>query len=249
MAAINPLSGLRSRMAVSLIGCIFLAGSFFLSPCPARAGTIVLDPGHGGNDGGAWAAANLPKSNSPLRWPRTSPPGWPSTPGRTDPDRGYRSGAGGSGCRGQPPAGRFDDQPPRRRGPLLQQSHGRRLFPQRGTALVTSGDFDPGAPQQDWIPDRPAWARLQIRHQHQSQHLANAIQQALIHGGNVRRGYRRQHSPGNLDGRRPAGGAAGSGLLAPDGRPLTSQQFQQQLSDGAEPIAAAIETAAAELAR
>ena len=248
MAAINPLSGLRSRRVVSLIGFLFLAGTVFLSPCPTRAASIVLDPGHGGNDRGASGSGEFPEKRFTLalaqqiagllagrhrvELTRTadidlSPADRAAVANHLQADLMISLHAA--------VAPYCTD----RTATVYYHNEERLVFPPEMSIPGTPGGLD---------AERPAWARLQIRHQHQSQHLAAAIKRALIDGGSV---------DVVTVGSAPLVALMGAdlpavllevGCLHPT-VPLTAQQFSQQLTDYAEPIAAAIETAVNELAR
>ena len=59
MAAVKPIYRVRSRVFVTLIAFLSLIGPLFLPVPITQAATIVLDPGHGGNDGGAGSGSEL----------------------------------------------------------------------------------------------------------------------------------------------------------------------------------------------
>lgn len=248
MAAINPLSGLRSRMVVSLIGFVLLAGSFFLSPCPARAATIVLDPGHGGNDGGACSSGEFPEKQFTLALARDI--------------------AGLLAKRHQVVLTRTADidLSPADRAAVANHLQANVMISlhaavapycdNRTAAVFYHNEERLSFPPEISIPgapdgldsDRPVWARLQIRHQHLSKHLAATIRQALIDGGTVDAVTVSSAPLVALMGADVPAVLLEVGCLHPT-VPLTSRQFKQQLADYAEPIAAAIETAVDELTR
>ena len=53
MSTLKRVTACRSRVLVSLLGYFFLIASLLLPAVEAQTATIVLDPGHGGKDGGA----------------------------------------------------------------------------------------------------------------------------------------------------------------------------------------------------
>jgi N-acetylmuramoyl-L-alanine amidase len=248
MAEINPLSNLRSRRVGSLIGCIILTVALFLSPCPARAATIVLDPGHGGNNRGASGSGEFPEKRFTLALAQQIA-GLLAGRHRVELTRTADidiapadRAAVANHLRADLMISLHTAAAPYcadRTAAVYYHNEERLSFPPEmpipGTAAGTDGD-------------RPAWARLQIRHQHQSQHLAAAIRRALIDGGSVDTVTVGSAPLVVLMGADLPAVLLEVGCLHPT-VPLTAQQFSQQLTDYAEPIAAAIETAVNELAR
>jgi N-acetylmuramoyl-L-alanine amidase len=248
MAAIYPLSGLRSRVAVSLLGCIFLAGSVFLSPCPSRAATIVLDPGHGGNDGGACSSCKFTEKQFTLALAQSIAARLAAR---------HRVELTRTADIEIAPADRAAVANHLQADVMISLHAAVAPYCADRTAAVYCHDEERlSFPPEISIPgtsagldgDRPAWARLQSRHQHQSQHLAKAIRQALIHGGSVDEATVGSTPLVALMGADLPAVLLEVGCLHPT-VPLTSQQFKQQLSDWAKPVAAAIEAALDELAR
>ncbi|BBO70985.1 hypothetical protein DSCA_49150 [Desulfosarcina alkanivorans] len=249
MPTVKPPSFFRSRVFVLLTGiCVSLAGTFFLPARPAPAATIVLDPGHGGNDSGAGNHGEFTEKRFTLTLAQQV--------------------AGRLAARHRVALTRTADvtTAPEDRAAVANHLKADLMISlhlavapycgDRTAAVYFHNDERLTIPPELTIPgttnapgtDRPAWATLQTRHRHQSQHLAATLKQALIDTGAA--------DTVTVSGA-PLVALMGADLPAVllevgcvhPAVALTSQQFNQQLNDIAEPIAAAIETAVKELLR
>ena len=248
MAGNNPFSKFRSRVFAALIGCLCLVGLFFLPACHAQAAVIVLDPGHGGSDGGAGSGnesaekqftlalahqiADRLAARHRVQLTRTSdiqmaPEERAAVANHLRADLVISLHAA--------VAPYCSD-----RTAAVYYHNDERLWMPSGTSLQGT------LPESD--TDRPAWSMLQIRHQHQSQRLAATFKQAL-------------EDTGTFDsvtvGGVPLVALMGAdlpavmvevGCIHPTAAP-NPQTFKQLLDGYAESIAKAIETALSGLVR
>jgi len=179
MVAIKPLSISRSKVLVTLLGFLYLIGLWFLPALHCQAAVIVLDPGHGGNDSGAARGSDFAEKQFTLALAEKI--------------------AGLLEARHQVELTRASDiqlTPADRaavanhlRADLMISLHAA-VAPycsDRTAAIyyhdderltIPFGNSLQGMPAES-DADRPAWDRLQIQHQHQSQNLAATLKQSL----------------------------------------------------------------------
>lgn len=233
MATVKPFSALRSCVLVALISFLFLP-SF-----PARAATIVLDPGHGGSDGGAGSRSEFPEKQFTLALAQKI--------------------AGRLAARHRVELTRTADikMAPADRAAVANHLQADLMISlhaavapycgNRMAAVYYHNDERLAFPAEISIPvdpisDRPAWARLQIRHQRQSQHLAATIKQALIDTGIMDDVTVSDAPLVALIGADLPAVLLEVGCFHPTATP-DARALEQQLNDYAESIAKAIETA------
>ena len=179
MAAIKPLPNFRSRVFVSLIGFLYLIGLLFLPASHSQAAVIVLDPGHGGNDSGAGRGsefaekqftlalaqeiASLLAARHRIELTRTAdiqmaPADRAAVANHLRADLMISLHAA---------VAPFCSD----RTAAVYYHNDERLSIPFGTSVQGNSDVSD--------TDRPVWAKLQVRHQHQSQYLATALKRAL----------------------------------------------------------------------
>ena len=179
MASFMPISNFRFFVLVTLIAFLSLSEPLFLPACHARTATIVLDPGHGGNDNGAGRNGGLAEKQFSLALAQKI--------------------AGLLAAHHRVELTRTSDitlAPADRaavanhlRADLMISIHAA-VAPycsDRTAAVYFHDDERLSFPPEIAIPgtvaesdaDQPAWARLQIRHQHQSRYLAATLKQSL----------------------------------------------------------------------
>ncbi|MBC2713588.1 MAG: N-acetylmuramoyl-L-alanine amidase [Desulfosarcina sp.] len=179
MAAYKPLPLFRARVLVTLVVLFCLAGTFFLPSCKAQAATIVLDPGHGGYDGGAPSGNEFAEKQFTLALAQKI--------------------AGLLAARHRVELTRSSDieMAPADRAAVANHLQADLMISlhaavapycsNRTAAVYYHNDDRLSIPSGTSIQDtaiesdtgRPAWFRLQIRHQHQSQHLAAMIKRSI----------------------------------------------------------------------
>lgn len=248
MAALIPFSFFRSRLFAALTVFLCLAGTCYLPPGHARAATIVLDPGHGGMDGGAGSGSEFPEKQFTLALAQKI--------------------AGRLAARHRVELTRNADiemAPVDRaaaanhlRADLMISLHAA-VAPYCGKRIATiyyHNDERLAMPSEmlthqalnESNPDRPAWARLQNRHQHQSQYLADMIKRSLGDTGNFDSVTVRGVPLAALMGADLPAVLVEVGCIYPAASP-DPQARGEQLDRYAESIAASIEAAIAGLAQ
>ena len=176
---VKPMLIIRFRKLVTLIAFLYLSGLFFLPPCHSQAAAIVVDPGHGGNDGGAGSGNEFAEKQFTLALAQKI--------------------AGRLAARHRVELTRTSDiqiAPEDRaavanhlRADLMISLHAA-VAPycsNRTAAVYYHNDERLSMPSETSLQatlagsdtDRPVWSMLQIRHQRQSQYLAATLKQAL----------------------------------------------------------------------
>ena len=238
--------GCRFTVSVILLGLLGLMGAFLLPACPVLAATIVLDPGHGGHDGGAGGNSAYAEKRFTLELARrvaehlaanhrveltrtadisVSPEDRAGTANHLKADLMVSLHAAVSPYCGD------------RNAFIYYHDDERLVFPSESAIQRPLTDTETG---------RPEWNRLQIRHQAQSRRLAAAMKLSL----QLKSGFDTIMVTGvpliALMGADLPAVLMEVGCIHPT-VPLTGQQFQRQLDDLAQPIATAIESAIDEL--
>jgi N-acetylmuramoyl-L-alanine amidase len=180
MVAIKPFPIFRTRALVTLLGFLSLVGILLLLPAlPSQAAVIVLDPGHGGNDSGAGRGSKfaekqftlaLAQKIAALLEPRHQVELTRSADVQMEPaDRA----AVANHLRADVMISLHAAVAPHcsDRTAAVYYHNDERL-------KIPFGTSSQGMPAES-DADRPAWNRLQIRHQHQSQKLAGTLEQSL----------------------------------------------------------------------
>ncbi len=179
MVAIKPLAIFKTRVFVTLIGFLSLVGLSLLPALPSQAAVIVLDPGHGGNDSGACRGSAFSEKQFTLALAQKI---------ATLLESRHRVELTRTADVQMQPADRAAVAN-HLRADLMISLHAA-VAPYCGdrTAAVYYHNDERlkipfGASSQDMPAesdaDRPAWNRLQIRHQHQSQNLADTLKRSL----------------------------------------------------------------------
>jgi N-acetylmuramoyl-L-alanine amidase len=175
MAVRLPLLSSRTGMLVTLIGYLSLTGLLFLPFCHARAATIVLDPGHGGSDRGAGSDGQFSEKQFTLSLAQ-------KIAGRLA--AGHRIELTRTSDISMAPEDRAAVAN-HLRADLMISLHAA-VFPycsHRAAAVYYHNDERLTLPSDTSAVSegsQPAWARLQVRHQHQSQYIAAMLKQSLI---------------------------------------------------------------------
>ena len=227
---------------------LFLIGSFFLPACTVQAALIILDPGHGGSDGGAGGGSAFSEKQFTLALAQQIADRLAAQ---------HRVELTRTSDIHMAPADRAA-LANHLRADLMVSLH-TAVAPYCGnrTAAVyyhnderlsmPSGTSIQGA-LAEADTDRPAWAKLQIRHHHQSQYLAATLKQVL--------GDSQTFDSVTVSGV-PLVALMGAdlpavllevGCMHPTTVP-TPQMLQQQINEYAEIIAKAIQKAVSGLAR
>ena len=179
MAIVKLLSFLQFSMLVMLTGFLTMAGAILLPACPAWSATIVLDPGHGGNDGGAGSSSEYAEKQFTLALAQKIA-GHLAAKHRVELTR--------TADINMAPADRAAVANHLQADLMISLHAAVAPYCSNRAAIVYYHNDErltippelaiPGTPDGP-NPDRPAWDRLQIRHQHQSQALAAALKTAL----------------------------------------------------------------------
>jgi N-acetylmuramoyl-L-alanine amidase len=235
-AMVNPLSFFRSCMIAALTLFLMLAGIILVCPCPARSGTIVLDPGHGGHDGGAGSGGEYAEKHFTLALAQKIA-GRLAARHRVELTRTADIGMTSADRAAVANHLRAD---------LMISLHAA-VAPYCGprvAAVYYHNDERLKIPPEISIPSagRPAWVSLQIRHQHQSQTLASTLKTVLT-GTDVFESVTVYSAP-----LAPLLGADLPAVLVEVGcfhptATLDAQAIERQLTDYADAIAKAIVTA------
>jgi len=183
MLANKPLCLFRSRALVTLLGFFCLIGLFFLPVLPAQASIIVLDPGHGGKDSGAGRGSEfaekqfnlaLAQKIAALLAPR------------------HRVELTRTADIYLAPADRAAVANHLRADLMISLHAAVAPYCSDRTAAIYYHNVErltiPFETSVQGMPaesdaDRPAWARLQIQHQHHSQNLAATLKRSLGDSG------------------------------------------------------------------
>jgi N-acetylmuramoyl-L-alanine amidase len=179
MVAIKPLAIFKTRVLVTLLGFLSLVGLSLLPALPSQAAVIVLDPGHGGNDSGACRGSAFAEKQFTLALAQKI---------ATLLESRHRVELTRTADVQMEPADRAAVAN-HLRADLMISLHAA-VAPYCGdrTAAVYYHNDErlkiPFETSSQDMPaesdaDRPAWNRLQIRHQHQSQNLADTLKRSL----------------------------------------------------------------------
>lgn len=179
MFAIKPLAIFPTRALFTLLGWISLIGLCLLPAVHSQAAVIVLDPGHGGNDSGAGRGSQFAEKQFTLALAQKIA-ALLETRHRVELTR--------TADLQMAPADRAAVANHLRADLMISLHAAVAPYCSDRTALVyyhnderlkiPFGTSSQGMPAES-ITDRPAWNRLQIRHQHQSQKLAVTFKQSL----------------------------------------------------------------------
>ena len=242
----KSLFGCQPAVTALLLGLLCLMGTVFLMTHPLSAATIVLDPGHGGHDGGAGGNSTLAEKRFTLELAQrvaallaadhkvaltrsadigVSPDDRAGVANNLKADLVVSLHAAVSPYCGD-------------RSAFIYYHDDERLVFPLGSSIQP--------PLTDAETDRPEWHRLQIRHQAQSRRLAAAMKLSL----QIKSGFETIMVSAvpliALMGADLPAVMLEVGCIHPT-VPLTDQQFQRQVDDLAQPIATAIESAIGEL--
>ncbi len=242
MAAVKPRPIARSRALIALIGVLSLTALSVLPACPSQAATIVLDPGHGGNDSGAGTGSQFAEKHFTLtlaqkisdqlaarhrvELTRTSDVQVPPA------DRA----AAANHLRADLMISLHGAVPPycgNRAAAVYFHNHERMVMPEETSIQEAPAETD---------TDRPAWAALQIRYQRRSQLLADALRQSMIASGTFDSVTVSGVPLAPLMGADLPAALVEVGCMHPAAAP-NPQMLEQQLNDYAASIASAIEAA------
>lgn len=248
MSAFKASLIFRSGLLAALTGLISLIGPFFLSTDQAHAATIVLDPGHGGIDGGAASDNNVAEKQFTLALAKKIAAKLAAR---------HRVELTRSADIALAPADRAAVAN-HLQADLMISLHaavapycGNRtatLYTHNDEHLaVASGTSTQGSTAESDV-DRPAWNKLQIRHQYQSRKAAATIKASFVDSAAF------DHV--TISGV-PLVTLMGADLPAVmievgcmhRSVSVNSQMVEGQLNDFAESIAIAIETAISEMMR
>lgn len=180
MLAVKRKPIFRFSMLFRLIGLLPLIGLFFLPVNCLQAATIVLDPGHGGTDGGASDGSGFYEKQFTLALANRVAKRLAAR---------HRVDLTRTSDVEMAPADRTA-VPNHLRADLMISLHAS-VAPycsNRTAAIFYHNDERLSLTTETFIQgelteldvDRPAWARLQIQHQRQSQYLATALKKALV---------------------------------------------------------------------
>ncbi len=179
MVALISFAIFRTRALVTLLGFMPLVGLCLLPAVHSQAAVIVLDPGHGGNDSGAGRGSEFAEKQFTLALAQKI---------ATLLETRHRVELTRTADLQMAPADRAALANHLRADLMISLHAAVAPYCSDRTALVyyhnderlkiPFGTSSQGIPAES-ITDRPAWNRLQIRHQHQSQKLAVTFKQSL----------------------------------------------------------------------
>ena len=179
MFAIKPSPFFRTRAVVTLIGFSLFMVPLSLLALPSQAAVIVLDPGHGGNDSGAGRGSEFAEKHFTLVLAQKI---------AALLEARHRVELTRTADVQVEPADRAAVANHLRADLMISLHAAVAPYCSDRTAAVyyhnderlkiPFGASSPGVPAES-NADRPAWNRLQIRHQHQSQNLAIMLKQSL----------------------------------------------------------------------
>ena len=179
MVAIKPLPIFRTRVLVTLLGFLSLVGLLLLPALPSQAAVIVLDPGHGGNDSGADRGSEFAEKQFTLALAQKI---------AALLEARHRVELTRTADIQMAPADRAAVANHLRADLMISLHAAVAPYCSNRTAAVYYHNDERlkipfGTSSQGMLAesdaDRPAWNRLQIRHQHQSQNLAATLKQSL----------------------------------------------------------------------
>jgi N-acetylmuramoyl-L-alanine amidase len=179
MIAFQPLRPLRSKVLFTLISLLYLIGLLFLPASHSRAAVIVIDPGHGGNDGGAGRGGEFAEKQFTLALAQKIA-AMLSVRHRVELTRTSDIEIA--------PADRAAVANHLRADLMISLHAAVAPYCSDRTAAIyyhnderltiPAGTSIQGTPTES-DADRPAWNRLQIQHQQKSQYLAATLKRAL----------------------------------------------------------------------
>ena len=248
MAPVKPFPIFRSRVLVTLIGFFSLIGPFFLPACHSHAATIVLDPGHGGSDGGAGSGSDVAEKHFTLALAEKIADRLAAR---------HRVELTRTSDIKMAPADRAAVANHLRADLMISLHAAVAPYCSNRTAAVYYHNDE-----RLWISartsiqgtlaeldaNRPAWARLQVQHQHQSQYLAATIKRSFGDSATFDSVTVSGVPLVTLMGADLPAVLVEVGCIHPAAAP-NPQALKQQLNEYAESIAKAIETALPGLVR
>jgi N-acetylmuramoyl-L-alanine amidase len=242
MPAANPGSILHSRMPTLLIGCLILIAWLSLATGYARAATIVLDPGHGGNDHGAGGDSRFSEKQFTLALAQKV------SARLADRHQVELTRTADIGLTPEDRAALANHL----QADLLISLHaavspycGSRtaaIYFHSDARLVFAPDTSMQGTLDELDADRRLWERLQNRHQQKSQQVATALKRAFTANGAFDSATVSSVPLVALMGADLPAVLLEVGCIHQD-VPLSAQQYEQQLNALAEPVAIAIQAA------
>jgi len=179
MVAIKPLPIFKTPVLVTLLGFFSLVGLSLLPALPSQAAVIVLDPGHGGNDSGADRGSEFAEKQFTLALAQKI---------AALLEARHRVELTRTADVQMTPADRAAVANHLRADLMISLHAAVSPYCNDRTATVyyhnderlkiPFGTSSQGMPTE-LDADQPAWNRLQIQHQHQSQNLAATLKQSL----------------------------------------------------------------------
>lgn len=238
----------RSGLLAALTGLISLIGPLFLATGQAHAATIVLDPGHGGIDGGAAGGNNIAEKQFTLTLAKKIAAKLAAR---------HRVELTRTADIALTPADRAAVAN-HLRADLMISLHaavapycGNRtaaLYTHNDERLAMASGTSPQGSQAESDANRPAWNKLQIRHQYQSRKVAATIKGSFVDSGAFDQVTISGVPLVTLMGADLPAVMIEVGCMHPSVS-VDSQMVEAQQNDFAESIAIAIETAISEMMR
>ena len=179
MDMFKPIPIFRSRMLRRLIFFQLLIGWFYLPACHCPAATIVLDPGHGGSDSGAGRGGEFAENEFAMVLSQKIASLLMAR---------HRVELTRTADIQMPPSDRTAVANHLQADLLISfhaavapycSSQSAAIFYYDDERLAFPSDLSIQGSLTESDTDRPAWTMLQIRHQHQSQRLADTIRRSL----------------------------------------------------------------------